>query len=313
MNHAKKAIFCFLLLLLTAIGPLAAQSDPQSKAKADQLFQAGKEAIHKKDWSAAVDKWKNLNTLFPQSPWGAEPYYWLAYSLNQAARESGDMEKQTAMREEAMLKVEMLLKRFKDSSWASDARMLRIELAESLSNAGKTQYKKYITGSAETGNGSDMDVKLVALDALMQMNEEKALPILKKIIRESKDKNIRAKAVFVLSQHDDPSVPPLLGEIARKDEDPYVREQAVFWLGQQGGEAGMRSLIDLYAGGQDRKLKEKILFALSQNESEASFRKLLDVAKSDPDLELREKAIFWIGQADGQQAAGGPDGNVQGQ
>ncbi len=126
--------------------------------------------------------------------------------------------------------------------------MLRIELAESLVNAGKIQYKKYITGSAETGNGSDMDVKLVALDALMQMNEEKALPILKKIIRESKDKNIRAKAVFVLSQHDDPSVPPLLGEIARKDEDPYVREQAVFWLGQEGGEAGMRSLIDLYAG-----------------------------------------------------------------
>ncbi len=72
---------------------------PVGKAKADQLFQAGKEAIHKKDWSAAVDKWKNLSTLFPQSPWGAEPYYWLAYSLNQAAKESGDIEKQTAMRE----------------------------------------------------------------------------------------------------------------------------------------------------------------------------------------------------------------------
>jgi len=289
MKSLKKLVFYLLVILLMTIGTLSAQTDQQAQANADKLFQAGKDAIHKKDWNVAVERWKNFSTLFPQSQWGAEPYYWLAYSLNQAAKESDDFEKQTAMREQAMLKLEMLLQRFSDSSWANDARMLRIELAEYLSNAGKTQYKKYITSSAQAENGSDINVKLVALDALMQMDEEKALPILKKIIKENKDRNIRAKAVFVLSQHDDPSVPTLLGEIARRDEDPYVREQAVFWLGQEGGEAGLGNLIDLYADCKDKKLKEKILFAFSQNESEASFRKLLDIAKSDPDWNCGER------------------------
>ena len=221
------------------------------------------------------------------------------------------MEKQTAMREQAMSQDGNAAVALQATAAGSnDARMLRIELAEKLVKAGKAQYKKYVTSGAEAENGSDINVKLVALDALLQMDAEKALPILKRIIRENKDKNIRAKAVFVLSQNDDPSVVPLLGEIARKDADPYVREQAVFWLGQEGGEAGLKSLIDLYAEIKDHKLKEKILFAISQNEGEASFRKLLEIAKTDPELEMREKAVFWMGQSDDPARPGRPDGDV---
>jgi TolA-binding protein len=167
MKNLKKLIFHLLLVLLMMTVTLLAQTGQTAGAKEQKLFQAGKDAIYKKDWNAAVEQWQNFSTLFPQSQRGAEPYYWLAYSLNQAAKESGDFEKQTAMREQAMNKVEMLLKNFSDSSWASDARMLRIELAETLAKAGKTQYKKYITHGAEAENGSDINVKLVALDALM--------------------------------------------------------------------------------------------------------------------------------------------------
>ncbi len=300
MKNLKKFVFFLLLTLLLTLAPLAAQSGPAADAKTQKMFQAGKDAVHNKDWKAAVDQWTNFNVTFPQSQWGGEPYYWLAYSLNQAARESGDAARQTAMREQAMVKTEMLLNRFGESNWAADARMLRIELAEALVRAGKTQYKKYITRGAEAENGSDFNIKLVALDALLQMNEEKALPILKKIIKENKDKNIRAKAIFVLSQHNDPSVPLLLGEIARKDEDLHVREQAIFWLGQNDG--GLRILIDLYASLQERTLREKVLFAFSQSSDEAAFRKLLEIAKTDPDLGLREKAVFWIGQSSDSQA-----------
>jgi HEAT repeat protein len=300
MQIIKKAIFIVLMILIAASGPLRAQSDPQAGEKEQQAFKLAKDFVFSKNWQAAVEKWRAFCESFPQSQWGAEPYYWLAYSLNQAAGEAGDVDKQTAMRDQAMTKVEMLLERFKESSWSEDARMLRIELAEKLAKAGKTQYKEYITQSAEAENGSDINVKLVALDALLQMDEDKALPILKKIIRESKDKNIRAKAVFVLSQHDDPSVAPLLGEVARKDADPFVREQAIFWLGQHGD--GLGILLGLYSASLDRKLKEKVIFAFSQNENKASFDKLVEIAKTDPDPEMRVKAIFWIGQSDNAKA-----------
>lgn len=300
MKILKRAIFILLMILLAAGGPLPAQKGQPADEKAGQLFQQAKDAAFKKDWQAAAERWRQFCEQFPQSKWGAEPYYWLAYSLNQAAREIGDFERQAAMREQAMIKVEMLLSRFKDSSWVEDARMLRIELAESLVKAGKVNYKKYITSGAEGKNGGDFNVKLAALDALLQMDEKKALPILKKILQENKDKNIRAKALFVLSQHDDPSVPPLLAEIARKDADPDVREQAVFWLGQHGD--GLAALLGLYSESLDKKLKDKIIFAFSQNDSEASFNKLVDIAKSDSDPEMREKAIFWIGQSDDAKA-----------
>jgi HEAT repeat protein len=302
MQTLKKMVLCLLAVVFLVNGPLWAQTSQPAGEKEQKMFQSAKDAVYKKDWLVATEQWRNFCTQFPQSQWGAEPYYWLSYALNQAAREISDFNKQTAMFEQAMIKVEMLLERFKDSTWASDARMLRIELAEKLVKAGKAQYKKYITRGAEAENGADINVKLVALDALLQMDEEKALPILKKIIRENKDKNIRAKAVFVLSQHDDPSIAPLLGEIARKDTDPYVREQAIFWLGQHGD--GLGILLGLYHDSMDKKLKEKILFAFSEDESEASFNKLLEIAKGDSDLEMREKALFWIGQSDNERAPG---------
>ncbi|MBN2345541.1 MAG: HEAT repeat domain-containing protein [Candidatus Aminicenantes bacterium] len=300
MQIVKRAIFVVLMILLAANAALLAQEKPQGEDKAARLFQSAKDAVFSKNWRRASDLWRGFCEQFPQSQWEAEPYYWLAFSLNQAAREAGDFAKQTAMREQAMAKIEMLLERFKGSTWATDARMLRIELAEGLVKAGKAKYKKFITAGAQAENGSGFDVKLAALDALLQMDEEKALPILKKIIREHKDKNIRAKALFVLSQHDDPSVAPLLGEIARKDADPYVREQAIFWLGQCG--EGLGVLIELYSESLEKKLKEKILFGFSQNDDRRSFDKLLQIAKSDPDPELREKALFWIGQSDDPQA-----------
>ncbi len=300
MKISKMSIGFLLATLLLASGALWAQSGQPAGEKEQKAFQLAKDAVFNKDWQAASGQWRDFCVQFPNSRWGAESFYWLAYSMNQAAAEISHPAKQAAMREQAMIKVEMLLERFKESSWASDARMLRIELAESLVKAGKAQYKKYITTGAEAKNGSDINVKLVALDALLQMDEEKALPILKKIIRENKDKNIRAKALFVLSQHDDPSVAPLLGEIARKDGDPFVREQAVFWLGQHGN--GLGVLLELYSASLDRKLKEKILFAFSQNDTQPSFDKLVEIAKSDPDTELREKALFWIGQTDNPRA-----------
>jgi HEAT repeat protein len=302
MKNLKKIVWLVLLALLLAGNLMSVPGPAAGSDPIESLFVLGKNAVHDKQWQDAVTHWGKFVSQHARDPRGAEAYYWLAYSLNQAAGEATNPEKQSTLREQAMENVGRLLERHAKSSWATDARMLRIELAESLVKAGKVQYKKYITRGAEAGNGSDINVKLVALDALLQMDEEKALPILKKIIRESKDKNIRAKAVFVLSQHDDPSVAPLLNEVARKDEDPYVREQAVFWLGQQEGDVGLRNLIALYAEGKDKKLKEKILFAISQSQSEASFAKLLDIAKTDPDLELRAKALFWIGQSDDEKA-----------
>ncbi|NOR14567.1 MAG: hypothetical protein GQ544_02565, partial [Candidatus Aminicenantes bacterium] len=55
----------------------------------------------------------------------------------------------------------------------------------------------------------ELELKLVALNALMNVDSEKAFPILVKIIQEGENSKLRRNALFILSQSKDPQVLPI--------------------------------------------------------------------------------------------------------
>ena len=72
MNNLKKLFFLVLVVLLMVIGPLTAQTAGQAAGEnADKLFKAGKDAIHKKDWNAAVRAMEEFQYTFPSEPVGS--------------------------------------------------------------------------------------------------------------------------------------------------------------------------------------------------------------------------------------------------
>ena len=144
----------------------------------------------------------------------------------------------------------------------------------------------------------------MALNALLQMNAERALPILREVLQNRDDCSLelRRQAVFLVSQHmTDESVDILL-DLAHRDPDPdsEVRGQAVFWLSQVDSEEAVDALESILTTSDDSDLQEKALFALSQRSSARSTGILREfAARSDVSEELRGNAIFWIGQSDG--------------
>lgn len=146
------------------------------------------------------------------------------------------------------------------------------------------------------------DVRTAALNGLLQMDAERALPVLKKVLarRDEGSACLRRRAVFLLSQQRSPEVSRILLDLVRNDPDPEVREQAVFWLSQVPTEEAVTALDSIVRTSKDPEVVEKALFALSQQESPRAVAALRAVAeRADADPDAREKAIFWLGQRGG--------------
>src|SRR5690606_19344824 len=78
------------------------------------------------------------------------------------------------------------------------------------------------------------DERIMALNALLQMNAEQAMPLLERVLarRDACSVGLRRKAVFLVAQKRTDRTADVLLRAAREDPDAEVREQAVFWLGQ---------------------------------------------------------------------------------
>jgi len=147
----------------------------------------------------------------------------------------------------------------------------------------------------------DTELKLVALNALMGMDEEKAFPILEKMIREEKNPDLRSHALFILSQNDSSKVLPILVQVAEKDPSPEMRQTAIFWLGQRSDEASMTALLRIYDTA-DIKLKDNLIMAFAQSGNPKAAAKIIDIVKNEKDAEIRSKALFWYGQTEGEKS-----------
>ncbi|HVT38811.1 MAG TPA: HEAT repeat domain-containing protein [Gemmatimonadaceae bacterium] len=156
--------------------------------------------------------------------------------------------------------------------------------------------------SAETSPGcksEDEDDRVEALNALLQMRSDEALPILKKVLarRDACSEVLRRKAVFLVSQKRTDEAADILIDAAKNDPDREVREQSVFWLGQVNTEKAVGLLEQILRTSSDEDMQDKALFALSQTRDSRGQQILRDYAsREDAPGHLREQAIFWLGQ-----------------
>jgi HEAT repeat protein len=150
----------------------------------------------------------------------------------------------------------------------------------------------------------DEDTKVAALNALMQMDDSRARPILQRVLarRDAGSVCLRRKAVFLIAQQHTEGTEDILLSTARTDPDAEVREQAVFWLSQVGTDKAVGALDSILRLSSDRGLQEKAVFALSQDGGARALTAIRTYAeRADAPSEVREKAIFWLGQSGGKQ------------
>lgn len=112
----------------------------------------------------------------------------------------------------------------------------------------------------ESASADESDqLKIAALEALMSAPEERALPIVEKVLSGSHSNEVKMRALFVLSQIDLPGAQSLLLDTAKNGTGTF-RLEAIRMIGISGDPAAMAGLADIYATG-DSDAKSRVLHA----------------------------------------------------
>ncbi|MBW8772444.1 MAG: HEAT repeat domain-containing protein [Gemmatimonadetes bacterium] len=152
------------------------------------------------------------------------------------------------------------------------------------------------------------DEQMMAVQALMTMDKERSVPILKKVMarRDACSARLRRQAVFILGQQggDDGSVAPMMLDVVRNDPDREVRKMALFALGQTGDPAAVPALSEILRTSDDEELQKQALFALGQTSDPRGVGILREfIQRPGISDELVGNAVMWLGQKGGAEAS----------
>jgi len=290
--------------LVVALEPEFAHVPPEPWAEADpadSLYRLGREAINRNDFRRAARLFAEIVEKYPRSEYAPDAPYWRAFALYKAGRDD-DLR-------EALSALETQQRRFPRASTIADGRELAVRIRGMLAQRGDVESAEAVTRAASqpcNRDDEDNEIRAAAMNALLQMDAESALPIIRQVLqkRDECSVSLREKAVFLLSQKRSPDTEAILLDIIRNDPSRSVRGQAVFWLGQVRTETAAGALETIATSSPDMELREKAIHALHEHHSPRAAAVLRRLAESEQTPEeVREKAIFWIGQRRSQENA----------
>ena len=284
-----------------------AQRDP-----ADSLYRIAREALNRGDFKRSAEVFRRITERYPQSAYASQSLYYEAFSLYRIGN-TDDLEN-------ARDRLRTLTQRFPSFANGTDAKNLVTRVCGELAKRGDQDCARSIIDRADPeregrpplaspgtscpSEDDDNDDRIAALNALLQMDAERAMPILQRVLsrRDPCSVGLRRKAVFLVSQKRTEQTADILMSVARNDPDQEVREQAVFWLSQVPGDRAITLLDEILKSNSNVEIKEKALFALSQKSDPRAQGMLRDIAgRENENTDLREKAIFWLGQRRAQE------------
>jgi HEAT repeat protein len=108
--------------------------------------------------------------------------------------------------------------------------------------------------------GEKDELKIAALEALIMVPPEQALPRVRKILEGNSSDDVKESALFILSQMDLPEAQTLLVETARTSEGA-LQEEAIQMIGVGGDPAALSALKGMYEVG-DIDIRQAVLEAL---------------------------------------------------
>jgi tetratricopeptide (TPR) repeat protein len=237
----------------------------------DSAYTNGQRALEGRRYTEALEYFNQVASRAGNRADGA--LYWKAYTLIKLGRA-----------DEARAAIAELRKTYASSRWLDDAKALEVE-------AGKP-----VTPESE----SDEELKLIALNGLMQSDPDRAFPLLESLLKSAQPPRIRRQAVFVLAQSNSPKAQTLLEQVAKGQGNPDLQLSAIRYLGEKRRQGGSNPVLnEIYSSTNDQNVKRAVLQAF---ENARDKDRLLAIAKSEQNQELRMHAIRMLGSMQGAQA-----------
>lgn len=249
-----------LLLAAVAIAAIAQTAEENRYREAANL-------INEERWSRAIRAFDGIATDGGNRADAA--LYWKAYA-----------QEKRSLNSEALATLERLRQSFPQSAWLDDARALELTLRQGAGMEVKPELE------------ADDDLKLIAINSLMQSDRERALPLLQQVLTGAHSDKVKSRALFVLAHSGGAEGKQALVRVAKDPANPSLQRKAVQYLGTLRGEENNDLLAEIYASAQDVEVKERVLKSFMV----AGARdKLVQAAREEPDPDLREEAVKQLG------------------
>jgi hypothetical protein len=242
-------------------------------AGADNDYAQAMRALDQKRWEEALAGFSRVAA--ERGARSDAALYWCAYTQNKLGH-----------RDEALKIIGEIRRQYAQSRWLNDAKALEVEL---LAAAGRP---------VEPAQTADEDLKLMALNGLMQNDPERATAMIEKMLAGPSGPKVKQRALFVLAQSGSPKARETLLRLARNNANPELQRQAVRNLGIFAGKESAVPLGELYRTSSDLALRREILrgFMVSGNKLQ-----LAEAAKGEKNPELRHEAINLLGTSGDQK------------
>ena len=243
------------------------EGDAQANATEDQLYANATRAINESRWSDAESL---LNQVIGQHGRRADgAMYWKAYVENKEGRSS-----------DALRTCADLRQAYPKSNWLKECNALEIEIHGKSGTPVQPQAEQ------------DEDLKLLALNSLMQSGDANALPILQHILEGQQSERLKERALFVLAQDQSKPAQDLMGQIIRGEKDPDLQIKAIRLLAATRGSQSADILADVYGKSSNQSVKKAVLDSyLIMGAPD----KLVQVAQHESNPELAKHAVNELG------------------
>ncbi|MBZ5586486.1 MAG: tetratricopeptide repeat protein [Acidobacteriia bacterium] len=243
---------------------------------ADAAYERGQSALDRRRWDEALTYFNQAASKGGNRADGA--LYWKAYTLNKLGR-----------REDAVAALAELRKSYPSSRWLDDAKALELEVKQASGQPVSPESQ------------SDEELKLMALNGLMQSDPDRAIPALEALLKSAQSPRLKERALFVLAQSDSPKAQQLLEQVARGNfGNPDLQVKSINYMGAawrgkarrtgapSNQELSRSMLNSIYGSSNDVNVKRAILSYMSQQGDNEG---LLQIAKTEKSSELRADAV----------------------
>ena len=266
-KQTSVAIFLALLLMLELGASCTAGAQTRESERsgsrerqraAQQYFENAREKLNRRHFEDAATLFERAYEMGLEREQAGDALYWQAFALYR-------LERTLELKHAAEL-LEQLQLEYQDAATAEEAESLAARVYAELAERGEAEAAREI---AERASEEDIrqETRTAALQALMHMDERKALPMLEKIVRDTRPENadLRRNALFILCRDGGKRTEDLLVDLLEKEEDPGFLVDLVHCLARSGSDRTMQAMMDAYHRLPPGDAAEGILLAIGHH------------------------------------------------
>ena len=237
-----------------------------------ELYDDGREALDEDRYEKAEAKFDQLAQL--NGPQTDAALYWKTYAENRLGK-----------RDRALETIAEFKRRFPQSRWTKDITALELEVKQSTGQPVHPELQQ------------DDELRMLAIQGLMNSDPERALPLLGKVLNSgSASPKEKSRALFVIAQSGSPQAREILSQVAKGQSNPDLQHKAIQYLGMFGGAQSRKTLAEVYASTQDASIKRAILRSYMIG---GDREHLFEAAKNEKNEDVKREAIRQLGLVHG--------------